>query len=633
MKKLTLLFTIIFIAGSLFGQDDRGFKPVQEVTEQKGNRIENNYYALIIGNNSYKDEAISSLDEPINDARKLYNVLTNQYTFASQNVSLLTNATYVQMIDAFDNLSNKLTEDDNLLVFYAGHGWWDKDKNLGYWLPTDARKNSTAFWIRNSTISDYMSSIKSKHTLLIADACFSGSIFKTRIAFDDAGREIKSLYKLPSKTAMTSGNLKEVPDKSKFLEYLVKRLKNNTEKYLPADQLFVSFRKAVMNNSTTEPQFGTIQDAGDEGGEFIFIKRTGTQQNQNNNKRVDPEEGGLVHGNVVYKYGTINIDTEIGGKLYIDGKYKGDLQANTTGNKLSKQLTGSHTYKIIGINETKTGTITVYKNQTANIEIKSTKNPEGTFVLNADFTVPAAGMSIKMRGIQGGSFTMGSSDSEARSNETPHTVKVSNFAMMKYEVTIEEYMKFANATNGNNPEWLESGSTYNIKTGTHDYYKKFVDDYSKPIVGVSWNNAVAYAKWLSQKTGQTWRLPTEAEWEYAAKGGQNYKYAGSSNISKVGYYSENSGRNTHPVGQKSPNGYNLYDMTGNVWEWCSDWYAKDYYKNSPTNNPKGASNGSSRVLRGGGWLSYAKNCRLAFRDRWDAVSSSSRVGFRLVFVP
>ncbi|BDX38843.1 hypothetical protein CYCD_21980 [Tenuifilaceae bacterium CYCD] len=246
---------------------------VSSKTNNSGNLQTGKYYALIIGNNNYSDPAINSLDEPINDATKLYNVLTTEYSFDPQNVTFIKNATYVQMIEAFDNISNQITENDNLLVFYAGHGWWDEEKKLGYWLPSNAKKSSTAFWIRNSTISDYMSSIKTKHTLLIADACFSGSIFKTRSAFSDAGQAINSLYKLPSRTAMTSGNLKEVPDKSVFLEYLVKRLDNNTEKYLPSDQLFASFRIAVMNNSQTEPQFGTIQNAGDEGGEFIFIRK------------------------------------------------------------------------------------------------------------------------------------------------------------------------------------------------------------------------------------------------------------------------------------------------------------------------------------------------------------------------
>ena len=240
----------------------------------KNQKISNvgKFYALIIGNNDYQDPEIPSLDEPASDATKLFNVLTTRYTFEKSNVTFLKNATYVQMIQAFDDLSNKITKNDNLLVFYAGHGWWNELKSLGFWLPIDAKKTNTAYWIPNSRISDYMSSIKSKHTLLIADACFSGSIFKTR-GLIDAKPSINKLYDLPSKKAMTSGTLKEVPDKSVFLQYLVQRLNENTEKYISSDILFSSFREAVLNNSPTEPQYGTIQNAGDEGGEFIFILR------------------------------------------------------------------------------------------------------------------------------------------------------------------------------------------------------------------------------------------------------------------------------------------------------------------------------------------------------------------------
>ena len=240
----------------------------------KNQKISNvgKFYALIIGNNEYQDLEIPSLDEPVSDATKLFDVLTTRYTFEKSNVTFLKNATYVQMIQAFDDLSNKITKNDNLLVFYAGHGWWNELKSLGFWLPIDAKKTNTAYWIPNSRISDYMSSIKSKHTLLIADACFSGSIFKTR-GLIDAKPSINKLYELPSKKAMTSGTLKEVPDKSVFLQYLVQRLNENTEKYISSDILFSSFREAVLNNSPTEPQYGTIQNAGDEGGEFIFILR------------------------------------------------------------------------------------------------------------------------------------------------------------------------------------------------------------------------------------------------------------------------------------------------------------------------------------------------------------------------
>jgi hypothetical protein len=129
----------------------------------------------------------------------------------------------------------------------------------------------------NSTIQDYISSIASKHTLLIADACFSGSIFKTRKAFTDAPPSIEKLYELPSRKGMTSGTMTVVPDKSVFLEFLNKRLIENQEHYLSSQQLFTSFREAVMNNSPNTPQYGTIQNAGDEGGDFIFIRKPGNQ--------------------------------------------------------------------------------------------------------------------------------------------------------------------------------------------------------------------------------------------------------------------------------------------------------------------------------------------------------------------
>ncbi|MDA0193956.1 MAG: caspase family protein [Bacteroidetes bacterium] len=239
----------------------------------EGVAVRGKYYALIVGINQYQDANITHLDQPIADAENLYAELTTKYTFDTENVTMLKNATYEDFIDAFDVLSRKVKGDDNLLIFYAGHGWWDEERELGYWLPSDARKANTAFWIRNSTISDYIGSIDSKHTLLVADACFSGSIFKTRSAFTDAQPAINKMYALPSRKAMTSGTLKAVPDKSVFLEYMVKRLDENEEKYLSAEKLFSSFRDAVLNNSPNIPQYGTVQNAGDEGGDFIFIRR------------------------------------------------------------------------------------------------------------------------------------------------------------------------------------------------------------------------------------------------------------------------------------------------------------------------------------------------------------------------
>jgi hypothetical protein len=265
-------------------------KPKQEVSqnasavpEQKNNAVAalapaltvgaGKYYALIIGINDYGDPMINNLDYCIRDAGLFFNTIINKYTFEPENVKLINNATYGDIVKALDYFAKTVTREDNFLIFYAGHGYWNETSQIGYWLPNDAEKNSTRNWFRNSTLRDYLREINSKHTLLISDACFGGAIFKSRAAFTDASVAINKLYELPSRKAMTSGTLTTVPDQSSFAKYLVDRLKNNTDKYLPAEQLFSNFRIAVINNSKVVPQFGVVQDVGDEGGDFIFILR------------------------------------------------------------------------------------------------------------------------------------------------------------------------------------------------------------------------------------------------------------------------------------------------------------------------------------------------------------------------
>lgn len=233
------------------------------------------YYALIIAVEDYQNQSINDLDEPIRDAKVLQRTLTSRYTFDPANVTLLENPSRELIISEFDRLSREITLHDNLLIFYAGHGYWDEKFQQGYWLPSNASRDNRIKWISNSTIVDFIRGIETTHTLLITDACFSGGIFKTRKAFSDAPPAVTELYKLPSRKAMTSGTLKEVPDKSVFVEYLNKRLESNTDKYLSSEQLFTSFRTAVINNSPVNqiPQFGEIRQSGDEGGDFIFIKK------------------------------------------------------------------------------------------------------------------------------------------------------------------------------------------------------------------------------------------------------------------------------------------------------------------------------------------------------------------------
>jgi len=232
---------------------------------------EGKYYALIIGVNNYSDPSINELYRSIKDAEMFYNVITSRYTFDKENIKLMRNATYAEIVDALDHFAKIIKPADNFLIFYAGHGIWDPSSKISFWLPYDAEKSSKLAWFRNSTLRDYLQELKSKHTLLISDAFFAGSIFKSRSAFTYTDVAINKLYELPSRKAMTSGTLTQVPDKSVFLKYMIDRLHNNMDKYITSEELFNKFRMAVINNSNIVPQFGVIQYVGDEGGDFIFM--------------------------------------------------------------------------------------------------------------------------------------------------------------------------------------------------------------------------------------------------------------------------------------------------------------------------------------------------------------------------
>lgn len=246
--------------------------PVATVDTQKEIR-EREYYALIMGVNDYEDPSITSLDEPVNDATKLKNLLVRKYTFKEENIDFLKNPTNADIIIAFEKLTHEIQPEDFLLIFYAGHGYFNEKTNIGYWLPSDARKENTVKWFRNSALVENLGAIQSKHTLLISDACFSGGIFKTRAAFNNANTTIADMLQRPSRKAMTSGALTTVPDKSIFMKYLLKILEENTNKYLPSEDLFYDLAIRMKNNSDTRPLYGEIKNVGDEGGNFVFIRK------------------------------------------------------------------------------------------------------------------------------------------------------------------------------------------------------------------------------------------------------------------------------------------------------------------------------------------------------------------------
>ena len=226
-------------------------------------------------------------------------------------------------------------------------------------------------------------------------------------------------------------------------------------------------------------------------------------------------------------------------------------------------------------------------------------------------TFTVNGVSFTMIRVDGGTFKMGATkaqDSDAYDDESPvHEVTLSTYMMGETEVTQALWQ----AVMGSNPS-------------------KFTGDPSRPVERVSWNDCQEFLKKLNALTGKAFRLPTEAEWEYAARGGsksRKTKYSGGSDIGSVAWYYGNIGSMTHPVKGKAPNELGIYDMSGNVYEWCSDWYGK--YSGSAQTNPKGASSGSGRVDRGGSWGNNARHCRSAHRDSSAPGYSDSGLGLRL----
>ncbi len=231
-------------------------------------------YCLLIAAQNYADASIPSLENPIQDAVRLKLVLKKNYNFTDENIITLFNPNANDIKRQLLELTNVIQPEDNLLIFYAGHGIWVEKEKKGYWLMTDAKRNDPNTWVSNKDVLNLIAKLPSRHTLLITDACFSGGVFKTRSIAKDAPSAIQMMDAKVSRVAITSGNDTEVPDQSVFMKYLVKALSENKDQYMPAQKMFIThIMEAVMTEGKTEPRYGTLELAGHVGGDFIFTKK------------------------------------------------------------------------------------------------------------------------------------------------------------------------------------------------------------------------------------------------------------------------------------------------------------------------------------------------------------------------
>jgi|GEM_PF-729935 len=231
-------------------------------------------YCVLIAAQNYADSSIPSLDHPIADAIKLKMVLKSSYDFPEKNIITLFNPQTSDFRRQLLELSNIIQPEDNLVIFYAGHGIWVEKEKKGFWLMTDADYKNTKTWLSNKDVLEMIAKLPARHTLLITDACFSGSVFKSRGIPANMPVVIKAMDNKISRVAITSGNDTEVPDESVFMKYLVKALSENKDKYLTAQKMFINkIIEAVMTETKTEPRYGTLELAGHIGGDFIFTHK------------------------------------------------------------------------------------------------------------------------------------------------------------------------------------------------------------------------------------------------------------------------------------------------------------------------------------------------------------------------
>jgi formylglycine-generating enzyme required for sulfatase activity/uncharacterized caspase-like protein len=557
-----------------------------------------NYHALVIGNNAY--QKIRPLQTAETDAREVETLLKTQYGFETK---LLLNGTRQQIVSALYSYRRILDANSNLLIYYAGHGINDKEAGKAYWLPADAELDDNANWISADDITTNIKVIPAKHVLIVSDSCYSGTLTRGlgELLPRPTEREqfLGKMAQGRSRTLMASGGNEPVADggggkHSVFAAALLRGLREMDKEQFTAAELFrYHVEESVAGRANQTPEYTPLRNSGHESGDFIFIriKTEGKSVEVTIKAPTSPAGTGVDPAAI-----ELSFWESIKGSTDVED-FKAYLEAYPTGRFVPLARNNMRRW------EAATKAAAPASNSAANTSAPTTDaaRPVGRPQQMVNRT------GVEMVWIPAGSFIMGSESGDA--DEQPvHRVTVSEgFYMGKHEVTQGQWQKLL----GNNPS-------------------KFKGCDSCPVEQVSWNDVQFFIQKLNQQNdGYTYRLPTEAEWEYACRAGTTGDHAGY--LDSMAWYVENSGSKIHPVGEKQPNAFGLFDMHGNVWEWCQDWH-HDSYDGAPTDCSAWLSGGkqNERVLRGGSYLGIANSLRSAERAGRAPGARSDLFGFRVV---
>ena len=547
-------------------------------------------FALFIAVTDYKEW--SKLQHPIAEVEKIAAELYQNYDF---DTLILRNPSLEEIITTL-NSYNKVypAGDEQLLIYFSGHGEFDDLTREGFFIPREGRLNDKAqtSYLPFSRLQRIVESIACRHILLAIDACYSGT-FDRSVALRNNGEldlrrpdEIRNTRDQYIKTEMTlrsryfiaSGKKVATPDASNFAAYFLRALRNGGRDH----QVLTMYELvAELQKASPKPHFSTFEGHQEESN-FLFVKKISAPPPINYDAiqdRADWQEARRLNTAAAYQ-------------KYLDRQTKGEFRTLATQKYREREAEER---------EVNDWAQAKYAANCEGYQNFLRDHPQSLYKTLAEDSIkkycqarpaaPIAQLEADMVRITGGSFTMGCKDAQRDGNcaddEKPsRTVQVAAFSLGRYEVTQAQWR----AVMGENPSYFKNCDNC-------------------PVENVSWNDIQEFLQKLNALTGKKYRLPSEAEWEYAARGGnqsRGYLYSGSNDPKEVAWFSENSGSKTQPVGGKKPNELGLYDMSGNVWEWCEDdWHGT--YQGAPTDSRPWVDRprGGSRVLRGGSWyISY-----------------------------
>jgi formylglycine-generating enzyme required for sulfatase activity len=554
-------------------------------------------YALVIGNGTYAE--LGRLKNPVNDARDIAAALTS----LGFQVDSLADADLTAMEDAVVRLGNRLsTSKDSIgFFFYAGHGV--QSNGINYLIPADAHIANASF-LKSKALAaqEVLDTLQDAHNALnvvVLDACRDNPFSWAR----SGARGLSVVAAQPPGSiiayATSAGSVAQdgAGRNGVFTAELLKNIRT------PGMEIMEVFKRtgAGVQATTAGAQVPAIYN---QYFGSAFLAGSGTAPAP----AVTPAKKPSL--TVVNAYGSVTVEVKTKGTIYLNGTAMGELIPGSSA-RLNDIEAGQASLEMrYADGKTETLTADVTKNAVTAVSFGYVERSK---------------MSENMVLVEGGTFQMGDTFDDGSEDGKPvHTVTVSSFYVGKYEVTQKE--------------WRDVMGTDPSRFTGNDL----------PVEGVSWFDAVDYCRRLSAKNGldscygfdgtnitsdftkNGFRLPTEAEWEYAAKGGRQSrgtKYAGSSSPDEVAWWGGNAGGKTHPVGQKQANELGLFDMSGNVWEWCWDWYGA--YSASSQTDPKGVSSGDMRVLRGGCWGNSEEFVRAPVREEFAPNRSFVNWGFRV----